>query len=233
MKVQDFNLEEFLEELGSNPDMGRGFYSTVYNQTFQLNGDLVVKLDPVRKEDARKIALESAGKMRLLESNYPSAPEILAPNEYFLFRSRGEVNFEGKRDINIRFRTLSSDKTIDDFLEYLQELSIIEYCCEKGLAVPHVSESIGDALGVALRRCEPLITSPEGTLCHMKQGLRRKWIEDKLTRIYGSLETMRAKGYALQEVVPRIKGIKTNLYATDSDRIWEIGLDTLAEIYKR
>lgn len=229
MKIQEFTRDSFQKFIEEHPEMRREFYSGIFGRTFPLKEDLVAKLDPIKREEVQSILQQFHRINGVTHSNLENHPYRFNKNEYFLFRYRIPLKENNITNIHIRFRTLSEDKLVDDFLEFLQESTLVRYCCEtQGLIA--LDESLDRAYQIAYANCLNLIKYPKQMLRYIKEGIREEWIRDKLTHIFDAFHLMKKRGHDIKTVMKSIENIDIPSDKEKEDIIWKRAFEGIKTI---
>ena len=184
------------------------FYSDIYNRNFQMHkGHTLVKLPPITKLEAERDVDEFAANLpgRILGNSYLAKDASHnEPNCHQFYNL--VIAIEGKRTMNIHFRTRANDSVTGTILEYMHEAFVLQgsqglfiytFLTGKYNALWHEWRSDYDA-----KHCKE----------HESEGFWakqfRSYANTKCVVILNTVKLMEARGYAVQDVLGTLLRIR-------------------------
>lgn len=235
MKIQEFTLQKFIEQIQQKPELAKKHYSEVYQREFNVRDELIVRLEPIEREEV-KLWLPDFEKRNFRNSNFGNFmdhPLYFRPDEYFLFGYRTETHEPRSRPISILFRTKTEDKLIDNFLEYRQETAIIKGCCYYPENMYDLAnEKLKNAQETSFHDTKHLIEYPKQILIQVPRGIRISYIKGKISYIIETLSEMEKVGYNVPEIIDKIKSIEISPMIQKGDIIWNSVIKNLSLEYQ-
>jgi hypothetical protein len=232
MNIEEFNVIDYMDYIRNNPGKAHSYYSIHYKREFPTR-DLVTKLEPVNKESIPNRIPKFQQKLKTPYSMFDLHGNDFGLNEYFLFRFSEKLPFDKEKILHIRFRTSSEESLKDDFLEFLQETSLIGYCSNRNLLDGELDSQMNSAYNETLRRNMYLVANPLGTLQYIKDGRRINWINDQLKDTFNAFQLLKNKGYSLSDIRDSLSEIIIPGETTSEDTLWPFSLESLKWLHPK
>ncbi len=223
MKVEEFDLKDYLTTLNRNPNLRREYFSQPYGKTFSLVNGVLVKLDPIDKERIADTLKRFNNSINNFYSNYELCPQNLRPSEHFLFRYRVRLRDDS---LHIWFRTKSENDLIDSFLESIQESNVLRHNCETDELKDRLRSFYGPQFEEALKKCS-LLEDLFEELKYVKRGIKKEWITSGLSNFFDAVGLMEHKGYELREILRTAENVCVYPNNQFNRIIWNQAISTL------
>jgi len=206
------------------------YHSDIYGEDFPLVAKTrtYVKLDPLPKEKIRLAIPEFKKRLpgESLNSSALETPEFYTGPRFHQFYKFGSI-FQGDV-LYVFFRDKSSDKTIDDCLEAMQESAIISQCLGD-VSDSRMTPRFRGAYQRALNIGRDFFGKEIQDFQYLGRGkLFEEFLRNRFSMVFDMLSQMESKGHDPEKIMQGIERMKIHPhFRFDGDILFKIAKESL------